>query len=152
MMINTNRSLNGRSKVLSEQEKECAKLLDNLKDLDEKSKTKANAQVKDYLCQPKFLSAMAKAIALYLRNGVLEDIHADGNLSQSNMKDINIEAANKIAGLLTLVASDDWIRLMLFFMYHGVQISDWDMPTPYMDELDALYDFCTGKRPQGNYD
>ena len=146
-MINEKHSSDERIKALSEQEAECSELLDNLKSLDEESKTRLNTLAEDYLCQSKHISIMARAIALYLRNGVLEDFHAAGQLSQANMKDINIEAANKIAGLLTLVARDDWIRLMLFFMYHGVQISDWDIPTPYMDELDALYDFCKGKRP-----
>ena len=149
-MINENSISDDRVKAFVGRGIEWFDLMVDYKSLDEKSKARLNTLLRDYLCQPKHINDMARAIALYLRNGVLEDIHADGNLSQSNMKDINIEAANKIAGLLTLVAEDDWIRLMLFYVYHGIQISDWDMPIPYMDELDALYDFWTSKRPHGD--
>lgn len=87
----------------------------------------------------KDIAEVSKAIAHYVfRNGPVEDMHADGQLSDSDMKILNKYMNDRIATFLYLLKEQDWLRLALFldkYKYYG---SEWDKPELKIEELDKV--------------
>ena len=64
-------------------------------------------------------------------------MHADGKLSNADMKALNVFINDRVATLLHLLREEDWIRLELFFGGNGFYGSNWNEPVLQLDELDA---------------
>ena len=87
----------------------------------------------------KDVAEISKAVAHYVfRNGPVEYMHANGQLSDSDMKILNKYMNNRIATLLHLLKEQDWLRLALFldtYKYYG---TEWDKPELQLEELDKV--------------
>lgn len=83
------------------------------------------------------INTISKALAHYVfRHGVVEDIHAEGKLSESDMKRLNKDVHNRIAGLLTAIRDNKMDRVMKTLGFLSLYGSDWDKCEPYLDEFD----------------
>lgn len=111
-----------------------------------------NGKIKEQLFKRNF-DDMVKAVVTFAhRNGPVEDIHAEGRLSQEDMKRINKHMVNRIAFILWLIADEKWISL--YAISQLKLLSDgggWDKPEPddggitpflseYIDEIFAEKD------------
>lgn len=85
------------------------------------------------------IDQLAKAVTHYIfRNGPVEDMHAAGKLTQADMKTLNQYMVNKLATLLSLHRSGDYLKLVVllsYFLHYG---SDWDPAQINMKEEDEL--------------
>ena len=88
------------------------------------SKTKAQQAESDLNTTINFL---AKAAAVYaFRNGPVEDMHADGQLSDTDMKTLNINMVNRLGEIFCLMTTGRISDLydMLRFSYQYT--TDWN--------------------------
>lgn len=84
-------------------------------------------------------ATISKAIVHYIfRNGPVEDMHADGKLSQQDMKTLNQYMMDRVATLITLFKNNDYMRLLLFLQSQQYYGSGWDAPTLQIEELDKI--------------
>lgn len=106
-----------------------------------------NGKIKDQLFNQNF-DELVKAIVTFAhRSGPIEDIHADGKLSQDDMMKINKHMLNRMAYILQLIADEKWISLFAISKLRLLSgDSCWEAPipddggiTPYLDEyIDEL--------------
>ena len=87
----------------------------------------------------KDVADLSKAVVHYaFRNGPIEDMHANGQLSESDMKTLNKFMNNRIATLLYLLKEQDWLRLSLFLAPYEYYGTEWDKPELQIEELDKV--------------
>ena len=87
----------------------------------------------------KDVGELSKAVAHYVfRNGPVEDMHSNGQLSNSDMKTLNKYMNNRIATLLHLLKEQDWLRLALFLDSYKCYGTEWDKPELQIEELDKV--------------
>ncbi len=99
-----------------------------------------NKNSKERLLSDRSKDILPIALTHYLfRNGPVEDMHADGKLSQNDMKILNKFMVNRIAGLLEAIDKGEWLKLELLFNFYSLFGKDWDKPVPDTDEIDALF-------------
>lgn len=73
----------------------------------------------------------SRALAhMIFRNGVIEDIHAEGKLSQDDMKRLNKDVQNRIAGLLEAYKSKEYKQLLMLYTSSKLYGTDWDKCEP----------------------
>lgn len=85
------------------------------------------------------IDAISKAVTHYaFRNGPVEDMHANGQLSQQDMKTLNKYMVNRIAGLLSAAMDGSWLQLEQLFSYYRFFGGDWDAAEPDMGEMKLL--------------
>lgn len=100
---------------------------------------KLNLDSKARLLRRENIDAAAKAITHFaFRNGPVEDMHAADQLSQEDMKTLNKYMVNRIAGLLTAIADNNWLQLELLLSYYKFFGSDWDTAEPDMEEINSI--------------
>jgi len=63
---------------------------------------------------------------LVFRNGPVEDMHTNGQLSQEDMKTLNKYMVNNLATLFTAIKYERWYELGKMFSYLGLYGGDWD--------------------------
>lgn len=69
---------------------------------------KLNLNSKERLLKRENIDPISKAITHFIfRNGPVEDIHANNQLSEKDMKMLNKYMVNRIAGLLTAIADNN---------------------------------------------
>ena len=99
-----------------------------------------NKNSKERLLSDRSKDILPIALTHYLfSNGPVEDMHADGKLSQNDMKILNKFMVNRIAGLLETIDKGEWLKLELLFNFYSLFGKDWDKPVPDTDEIDALF-------------
>lgn len=87
------------------------------------------------------ISWIAKALTHHIfRNGPVEDMHADGKLSQEDMKTLNKYMVNKIAGLLLLANKGEWIKIELLLNFYKYWGSEWDEAKPDTKDIEYMYE------------
>ena len=89
---------------------------------------------------------ISKALTHYLfRNGPVEDMHANKQLSQEDMKILNKYMVNRIAGLLKLINDDEWLKieLMLLTTREFGYGREWDKAEYDLDEINQIYEYET---------
>lgn len=97
-----------------------------------------NEKMKNHLMSVD-VSLVSRAIAHYaFRNGPVEDMHSNGQLSENDMKTLNKYINNKLATFLTLLKEQDWVRLSVLIDLYGINGCDWDKPEIDFDEIDKL--------------
>lgn len=67
-------------------------------------------------------------------------MHAEGKLSQEDMKILNKFIVNRIAGILETIKKDEWIKLGLLLKDYSFFGRGWDKPIPDTEELEYSYD------------
>lgn len=75
------------------------------------------------------LEDISKALAHYcFRNGPIEDMHSNGQLSQKDMKTLNIFCVNKIYTFFKLMLDNDKEKLFEIIKYNSLCGSEWNPP------------------------
>ncbi len=70
-----------------------------------------NSISKEHLLKKENIDAISKAITHFVfRNGPVEDMYANNQLSEVDMKTLNKNMVNRIAGLLTSIADNNWLH------------------------------------------
>lgn len=72
------------------------------------------------------------------RNGPIEDMHANGQLSQDDMMILNKYMVNRIAGLLTFMQEGKWAWIENLLGYYKMYGTHWDEPVPDVEEFDVM--------------
>lgn len=72
------------------------------------------------------------------RNGPVEDMHANNQLSQNDMKTLNKYMMNRLAGLLTLLKSNQWFKIDAILYEYSKFGIDWDEVEPDTDNIDEI--------------
>jgi len=100
-----------------------------------------NSNSKERLLKRENIDYISKAITHFIfRNGPVEDIHANNQLSEDDMKTLNKYMVNRIAGLLTTIADNNWIQLELLLSYYKFYGTQWDEAEPDMEEIRLVYE------------
>lgn len=98
-----------------------------------------NENSRERLLRRENIDAISKAVTHYaFRNGPVEDMHANGQLSQQDMKTLNKYMVNRIAGLLAAAMDGSWLQLEQLFSYYRFFGGDWDAAEPDMGEMKLL--------------
>ena len=87
------------------------------------------------------IPTISKAITHFtFRNGPIEDMHANNQLSENDMKTLNKYMVNRIAGLLTAIVDDNkWTQMAyLLDSYYKHLGKEWDEVVPDMSEFDLV--------------
>ena len=96
---------------------------------------------KERLLKEENIDGIAKALTHYVfRNGPVEDMHADGKLSENDMKDLNKYMVNRLAEILVAIYEERWLQLELLYAYYHLYGTDWDKAEPDMEELDLIWE------------
>ncbi|WMJ77555.1 MULTISPECIES: hypothetical protein [unclassified Sedimentibacter] len=96
----------------------------------------ANSNSKERLLKRENIDSISKAITHFVfRNGPVEDMHANNQLSEVDMKTLNKFMVNRIAGLLTAIADNKWLQLELLLSYYKLFGTEWDKAEPDMKEI-----------------
>lgn len=83
------------------------------------------------------INVLSRALAHYIfRNGAVEDLHAEGKLSQNDMMALNKDVHNRIAGLFVALKEGKQESVDKVLGIHALYGSDWDKCTPYVAEFD----------------
>jgi len=79
----------------------------------------------------KSIDLLSKAITEYaFRSGPIEDMHANNQLSQDDMMQLNKYMVNKIAGLLSMISQNEWSKIDKTMGFYARLASDWDQAEP----------------------
>lgn len=90
-----------------------------------------NQRAKERLVQRENIDAISKALTNYIfRLGLVEDMHANGKLSQEDMKALNIYMVNHLAWVLTRAFEGDWLRLEVLCNSLACYGKTWDPADP----------------------
>jgi len=101
---------------------------------------KLNSNSKERLLKQGNIEIVSRAITHFVfRNGPVEDIHANGQLSENDMKTLNKYMVNRIAGLLKTMAENNWLQLELLLHYYKDYGSGWDKVETDVDEIDNVF-------------
>lgn len=124
-----------RNKVYQEFLEDHGELFDNL-----------NEESKERILNRENIDVYAKAITHFaFRNGPVEDMHAMSKLSEDDMKTLNKYMVNRMAGLLTAIADNSWLKLEALLTHYRLFGTDWDEVIPDMDEINTYLNFIINK-------
>ena len=124
-----NISLTSSKRFYDEYKKENSSLFERL-----------NKDSKDRLLNVENIDWIAKALTHYIfRNGPVEDMHANGQLSQNDMKVLNKYMVNKLAGLLKYCFDGEWIKVELILNYLQIYGQDWDPAEYDTHEVELIF-------------
>ena len=99
----------------------------------EKERLGFNAYVGEMLLS-KSSSNLARAITSQaFRNGPVEDMHADGKLSDKDMKTLNKYMVDHIAHFIDCARNQEFIKLMSIYTWGAMYTQDWDDAEPVSD-------------------
>lgn len=97
-----------------------------------KSNEKARERLMNKLSDDKLPIALTHYA---FRNGPVEDMHADGKLSESDMKTLNKYMVNKIATILFLISEERWAELEVLLSVYSIYGAGWDEPEIDLNEI-----------------
>lgn len=101
-----------------------------------------NNESKNRVLMQDNLDKIAKAITHYaFRNGPVEEIHANNQLTQNDMKVLNKYMVNRIGGLIQMMIDGEWLKveaLIEAYKYYG---SEWDEVEPDVAEINDIFEF-----------
>ncbi len=79
----------------------------------------------------KSIDLLSKALTEYaFRSGPIEDMHANNQLSQDDMMQLNKYMVNKMAGLLSMIAQKEWLKIDKVMGFYARLASEWDTAEP----------------------
>lgn len=106
-----------------------------------------NYSSKERLLKRENIDSISKAITHFIfRNGPVEDMHANNQLSEKDMKTLNKYMVNRIAGLLTAIADNNWLQLELLLSCYRLFGSEWDKAEPDMKEINSVMKYALEDR------
>jgi predicted transcriptional regulator len=102
-----------------------------------------NSNSKERLLRRDNIDSISKAITHFaFRNGPVEDMHANNQLSENDMKILNKYMVNRIAGILTAIADNNWLQLELLLSYYNLFGTNWDKAEPDVEEIDSALKYA----------
>lgn len=105
-----------------------------------------NLDSKKRLLKKENIDKISKAITQFIFiNGPIKDIYSEEKISQNDMKTLNKFMVNRIAGLLTAIGDNSWLKLELLLHYYKIYGSECDKAEPDMEELDFIFNFAVPK-------
>lgn len=92
----------------------------------------ANIEAKEQIFLSENIDMISKAVTHFVfRNGPVEDMHANGQLSQDDMKVLNKFMVNRLAYIFQLIIEDRWIEFEFLVKTVGsMSGTDWDRAEP----------------------
>ena len=99
-----------------------------------------NQNAKMRLMNPELIDTISKALTHYVfRNGPVEDMHADGKLTQQDMKTLNKYMVNRIAGLLKLAEEGEWLKISLMLDFLKPYGNEWDKAEYDTEDIEKAF-------------
>lgn len=96
------------------------------------------------------IDGLAKALThLIFRNGPVEDLCADGNLLDNDMKTLNQYMVNRLAGILCSLHENRWLQLELLHSHLQQYGYDWGTAEPDMEGPDVILKYRFEDLTQG---
>lgn len=80
--------------------------------------------------------SLAKAVAHFMFREIVEDIHAEGRISDAEMKELNKEACNRAAILIDYIFKDKYMATA--FRIESCNCTGWDNPKMTADLKERL--------------
>ena len=77
------------------------------------------------------INNVAKALAYFVFREIIEDVHAEYNISQEEMMAMNKKAVNRAAAFLECIGDDE--KLATVVNLYSLQTADWDNPKENAD-------------------
>jgi len=106
---------------------------------------KLNDDMKEKILKEENIDMISKAITHHIfRNGPIEDMHANKQLSQDDMKILNKYMVNKLAGILKLVCDGEWLKLGLMLDFLSNYGTDWDPAVCDTEDFDKMLAYSFG--------
>ena len=97
------------------------------------------AYLKELFFEKVDVDLFARFVVHYcFRNGPVEDMHAQGKLSQEDMKTLNKYMVNSVAELFELAMSGEWLKFYLLYAYNSINGKNWDKAEPDMEMSDII--------------
>lgn len=104
-----------------------------------KDKQDIENRSKEYFCNKDNINEISRVITHYIfRLGPIEKMHADGGLSQEDMKILNKFMMNRIGTILKIALDGEWTKLLIMVEYLKKYGSDWDCVEYATLEFDEL--------------
>lgn len=107
--------------------------IDNmLRGTTEESRT-LNMKCRKDILKKENLDLIARAVTHFaFRNGPVEDMHADPNsqLSEEDMKTLNVFMVNRMAYIFDLIMEERWIEFSVMVDSNGLYGQDWNKAVP----------------------
>ncbi|TBL73898.1 hypothetical protein [Paenibacillus thalictri] len=92
---------------------------------------KFNLDTKERLMVSENIDMISKAVVHFVfRNGPIEDMHANGQLSESDMMTLNKFVHNRLAYIFQLVVQERWLELDFLIKSQSLFGSAWDKAEP----------------------
>lgn len=99
-----------------------------------------NKNSKERILKKENIDLISKAITHYIfRNGPVEDMHANKQLSQEDMKNLNKYMVNKLANLLSLALDGEWLKLELLLERLSHYGYDWDKAEINTEDIETIF-------------
>jgi len=100
-----------------------------------------NEQAKSWFLDPQNIDCISKAITMYIfREGPAEDVHSEcRDLTDVDMKEINIYMVNHLAGLLSYALEGNWMQLRTLAAFFSIYGNSWNPAEPETSGIDSLF-------------
>ena len=99
-----------------------------------------NEHSKERLCKEENIDYITKALTHYIfRNGPVEDMHANHQLSQEDMKTLNKYMVNKLAGLIKMIYDGEWMKIELLLNFFKRYGHDWDKAEIDISDFELIF-------------
>lgn len=96
------------------------------------------------------INKIAKAITHFIfRNGPVEDMHTNKQLSQNDMKTLNKFMVNRLAYVIDLLLSEKWVEFGLFVDFHKYTGTEWDTAEKDSGDIPLLIEKMVEKLQSG---
>lgn len=90
----------------------------------------------NFMLNEETIDSISKTITQYaFRSGPIEEMHANNQLSQKDMKKLNEYMANRIAGLLTVLSKGNYDNVIKVLSFYASLSSDWSKVKPDVEEF-----------------
>ena len=92
------------------------------------------------MCKEENIDYISKALTHYIfRNGPVEDMHANHQLSQEDMKTLNKYMVNKLAGLIKMIYDGEWMKIELLLNFFKRYGHDWDKAEIDISDFELIF-------------
>ena len=99
-----------------------------------------NNDSKERILKEENINTIAIALTHYFfRNGPVEDMHTNNQLSEKDMKVLNKYMVNKIATLMKLIIDNEWVKVEILLDFFSRYGNDWDKAEINVEEVDFLF-------------
>ena len=103
---------------------------------------RVNKVAKSRILKEDNLDDISRAITHFVfRNGPVEDMHANNQLTQNDMKVLNKYMMNHVSGIIKMLIEGEWLKLEALLEAYKIYGSDWDKAEPEIAEINDIFEF-----------